>query len=183
MLTFALRAKRTRKLVTAMAGLAAAVPLRAEDEDVLLQPETEDVLFRAEDVLQRARAGGKRLENASRFPRHGWMVPLDHKFPERRNQRIRPRLGQLPQLMPLFMRPVTLCLALYQNRNSSHFYPARRRPAPHSCPLPELTLNTYFSAPRIPVTFLLCTSGKASFKLPLRGYPHGRYSSTRPSLA
>lgn len=45
-----------------------------------------------------------RLENVSRFPRHGWMVPLDHTFPERRDQKIRPRMGQLPQLIPLFMR-------------------------------------------------------------------------------
>ncbi|XP_068244667.1 non-lysosomal glucosylceramidase [Palaemon carinicauda] len=42
--------------------------------------------------------------NASRFPRHGWKVTLDHKFPEKRDQRIRPRIGQLPHLMPLFMR-------------------------------------------------------------------------------
>nr|XP_045601702.1 non-lysosomal glucosylceramidase-like [Procambarus clarkii] len=62
----------------------------------------QDVLG-AQDVLEDTH-DGKKLENASRFPRHGWVVPLDHKFPERRDQRIRPRLGQLPQLMPLFMR-------------------------------------------------------------------------------
>ncbi|KAG7158309.1 Non-lysosomal glucosylceramidase-like [Homarus americanus] len=58
----------------------------------------------AAEVLQSEVAEGKKLENASRFPRHGWVVPLDHRFPERRNQKIRPRLGQLPQLMPLFVR-------------------------------------------------------------------------------
>lgn len=59
-----------------------------------------------EDVLLSVRGEGveRKLENVSRFPRHGWKVPLDHKFPEKRNQRIRPRIGQLPQLMPLFMR-------------------------------------------------------------------------------
>ncbi|MPC78587.1 hypothetical protein E2C01_073078 [Portunus trituberculatus] len=45
-----------------------------------------------------------KLENVSRFPRHGWMVSLDHTFPEKRDQKIRPRIGQLPQLIPLFMR-------------------------------------------------------------------------------
>ena len=46
----------------------------------------------------------KRLENISKFPRHGWKVALDHKFPEKRDQQIRPRFTQLPQLMPLFIR-------------------------------------------------------------------------------
>ncbi|KAG0715972.1 Non-lysosomal glucosylceramidase [Chionoecetes opilio] len=45
-----------------------------------------------------------KLENVSRFPRHGWMVPLDHTFPEKRDQKIRPRIGQIPPLLPLFMR-------------------------------------------------------------------------------
>ncbi|CAL4124443.1 unnamed protein product, partial [Meganyctiphanes norvegica] len=43
-------------------------------------------------------------ENESRFPKYGWKVPLDHKFPEKRDQNIRPRIGQLPALMPLFVR-------------------------------------------------------------------------------
>ncbi|XP_037772896.1 non-lysosomal glucosylceramidase-like [Penaeus monodon] len=59
-----------------------------------------------EEVLLSVRGEGveRKLENVSRFPRHGWKVPLDHRFPEKRNQRIRPRIAQLPQLMPLFVR-------------------------------------------------------------------------------
>lgn len=48
--------------------------------------------------------GIKLVDNASLFPKHGFMVPLDHTFPEKRDQNIRPRLGQLPQLIPLFLR-------------------------------------------------------------------------------
>ena len=56
-------------------------------------------LMIAQDEMDR-----KSLENVSKFPRHGWKVALDHKFPEKRDQRIRPRITQLPQLLPLFVR-------------------------------------------------------------------------------
>ena len=46
----------------------------------------------------------KKGENLSKFPRYGWKVSLDHTFPEKRDQRLIPRLNQLPELLPLFIR-------------------------------------------------------------------------------
>ncbi|XP_076067444.1 non-lysosomal glucosylceramidase [Oratosquilla oratoria] len=56
------------------------------------------------DSPQAENGKDKKWQNVARFPRHGWKVSLNHKFPERRDQNIRPRISQLPQLMPLFMR-------------------------------------------------------------------------------
>ncbi|KAB7499797.1 Non-lysosomal glucosylceramidase [Armadillidium nasatum] len=46
----------------------------------------------------------RRGENLSKFPKYGWKVSLDHKFPEKRDQNIKPKISQLPQLLPLFVR-------------------------------------------------------------------------------
>ena len=37
-------------------------------------------------------------------PKYGWTVKMNHQFPETWNQNIRPRLRQLPDLLPLFIR-------------------------------------------------------------------------------
>ena len=43
-------------------------------------------------------------KNLSKFPKHGWKVKLDHQFPERRDQNLKPRLSQLLPLIPLGLR-------------------------------------------------------------------------------
>lgn len=42
--------------------------------------------------------------NLSKLSQYGWKVSLDHKFPERREQNITPKIKQLPELLPLFFR-------------------------------------------------------------------------------
>ena len=34
-------------------------------------------------------------KNLARIPRHGWKVKLDHQFPERRDQNLRPSFKQV----------------------------------------------------------------------------------------
>lgn len=40
----------------------------------------------------------------SEIPQFGWKVKLNHVFPERRNQKVKPKLNQLPPLLPLGLR-------------------------------------------------------------------------------
>jgi len=35
---------------------------------------------------------------------HGWKVRMDHEFPEKWSQSLIPRLHQIPDLLPLFIR-------------------------------------------------------------------------------
>ncbi|ODN01681.1 Non-lysosomal glucosylceramidase [Orchesella cincta] len=40
-------------------------------------------------------------------PEYGWKVRMDHKFAERWTQNVKPRLRQIPDLLPLFIRLIT----------------------------------------------------------------------------
>ncbi|XP_065333183.1 non-lysosomal glucosylceramidase [Cloeon dipterum] len=50
-------------------------------------------------------------------PQHGygWKVKLNHVFPERRNQRVKPKLKQLPPLIPLGLRYLTWALNILKD--------------------------------------------------------------------
>ena len=43
-------------------------------------------------------------KNLSKFPKYGWKVKLDHQFPEKRDQNLKPRLKQILPLLPLGLR-------------------------------------------------------------------------------
>ena len=43
-------------------------------------------------------------KNLSKFPKYGWKVKLDHKFPETRDQNLKPSLKQILPLIPLGFR-------------------------------------------------------------------------------
>ena len=43
-------------------------------------------------------------KNLSKFPKYGWKVKLDHKFPETRDQNLKPKFKQIIPLIPLGIR-------------------------------------------------------------------------------
>ena len=42
--------------------------------------------------------------NVSKFPKYGFKVKLSHKFTEKRNQNLKPKLKQILPLIPLGVR-------------------------------------------------------------------------------
>ena len=43
-------------------------------------------------------------KNLSKFPKYGWKVKLDHRFPEKRDQNLRPKFKQILPLIPMGIR-------------------------------------------------------------------------------
>lgn len=44
------------------------------------------------------------INKITSIPKYGFKVPLDHKYTECWNQKVKPRLKQLPHLIPLAFR-------------------------------------------------------------------------------
>ena len=47
------------------------------------------------------------------IPKYGFKVRMDHEFPEKWSQKIRPKLKQTIQMLPLAWRQVSIIMIIY----------------------------------------------------------------------